>query len=68
MADQFERAQELDALNLASSLALQERRAASTPKLSHTGECQNPLCGEPLESPRLFCGPICAKQHARRSK
>jgi hypothetical protein len=68
MADDFERAQELDALAVVSARNLQERKAAREPKLEHTGECLNPLCGEPIESPRLFCGIPCAQEHARRSK
>ena len=68
MADEFDRAQELDALAVTSALNHHAKLAARAPKLAHTGECHNPLCGEPLESPRLFCGPKCAQQHAKRSK
>lgn len=50
------------------ALAEQRAKAASAKKLHPTGECQNPLCGEPVEGERLFCGPICAKEHAKRVK
>jgi hypothetical protein len=68
VADEFDRAQELDALAVTSALNLQRKLAANAPRLDHTGECQNPLCGEPLDPPQLFCGPSCAREHARRSK
>ena len=66
MADQFDQAQEIDALMAASARAQQEKKAAKEPKLEATGECLNPLCGEPVDAPKLFCGPNCAKEHARR--
>jgi len=68
MADVFDAAQEAEARETAHALAAQQARAASAPKLEATGECLNPLCGEELEPPRLFCGPSCAQEHARRSK
>lgn len=68
MADEFDRAQELDALAVTSAMNLQRKLAAAAPKLTATGECLNPLCGEPLDPPQLFCGPQCAQEHARRSK
>jgi hypothetical protein len=68
MADDIERAQEADARNRAAALAAHQARAAAAEPLAATGECRNPLCGEPVETPRLFCGPACAQQHARYSK
>jgi hypothetical protein len=68
MADQFDRAQDEDARQTAFAIAAQQRQAASAPKLEATGECLNPLCGEDLDPPRLFCGPSCAQEHARRCK
>jgi hypothetical protein len=68
MADLFDQAQETDALLVSSALAAQRARAASTAQPDPTGECLNPLCGEPLDMPRLFCGPKCATEHARYSK
>lgn len=68
MADLYDQAQDTDALLVASALAVQKTKAAAEPKLAATGECLNPLCGEPLPGPQLFCGASCAKEHARRSK
>lgn len=77
MADQFDQAQEIDALMRSSAMAQQAKKAAAMPKLEPTGECQNPACGEPLRRVRnpagelampLFCNADCAKQHARCSK
>jgi hypothetical protein len=71
MADQFDQAQEIDALMRSSAIAQQAKKAAASPKLEAIGECHNPLCGEPFEGDdiaKLFCGPKCAAEHARRSK
>lgn len=66
MADVFDQAQDRAQQDLEQ--CLQAARAAVAPKLKATGECRNPLCGEPLEAGRLFCGPACAQEHARRVK
>lgn len=66
MADQFDNAQRIDQLMTESARAHQAKLAASEPKLDPTGECQNPMCGEPVEPPRLFCNAKCASEHARR--
>lgn len=66
--DQFDQAQESDARETEAAYRAQQARAANAVKLTATGECQNPMCGEELEPPRLFCGPKCAQQHARRTK
>lgn len=68
MADEFDRAQELELLNLQQSLAAQAEIARATPKLQATGECLAPRCGEPLPAGQLFCGPACAQFHARYSR
>ena len=67
MADDFDRAQELDGLAVESARNLQAQKAASEQKLIPCGECYNQMCGEPLEAPRLFCGPKCATAYARRN-
>lgn len=68
MADQFDQATETEALSLSAALAAQAARAANAPKVEPTGECLNPLCGEPLAHPRLFCGANCAAEYASRRK
>ena len=68
MADQFDQAQELDALSVVSALALQQKRAASEPKLFADGECWNEACAEPLAHPKLFCGPKCAQAYDRQQR
>lgn len=69
MADQFDRAQDTDALITEDARERHALKAASELKLVPTGECQNPVCGEPFHnSARLFCGPICAQAHARQRK
>lgn len=68
MADQFDKAQETDALIAEDARARQALKAASEPKLGSIGECWNDACGEPLEHPRLFCGPKCAEAHAKQRK
>lgn len=68
MADQFDQAQAIDLLMTESARAQQTKRALKEPKLEPEGECLNPRCGEPLDPPRLFCGPTCAQEHARYSK
>lgn len=66
--DDFERAQEREQLDRQQALTAQQQSAAAMPKLQPTGECRNPLCCEPLDPPKLFCGPKCAEEHARRVK
>lgn len=66
VADQFDQSQETEALHIAAALAAQARRVA--PVVLHDGYCKNPLCGEPVEAPKLFCDAKCAAQHAKRSK
>lgn len=68
MSDQFDQAQETEALLISSALAAQAKRAACSIQLEAIGECHNPLCGEPLELPKLFCGPKCAAEHSKRCK
>lgn len=68
MSDIFDQASETEALALSAALQAQQAKAAASVPLAATGECLNPLCGEELEPPKLFCGPDCAREHARRSK
>jgi hypothetical protein len=68
MADVFEQAQEREQLDRQQALKAQQLMAAAAPKLLPTGECQNPLCGEPVDGERLFCGAACAAEHAKRVK
>jgi hypothetical protein len=69
MADQFDRAQELDALAVESFLALHQKNAAKAARLVPTGACLNPVCEEPFEEvARLFCNPACESEHRRRCK
>jgi hypothetical protein len=68
MTDLFDHAQATEALETDAALRAQQMRAALAEKVQPTGECLNPLCGEPLDPPQLFCGPKCAREHARRSK
>lgn len=68
MTDQFDQAQATEALETEAALRAHQLRAAAAEKVEPTGECLNPLCGEPLDPPQLFCGSQCAREHARRSK
>lgn len=68
MTDPFDQASATEALTLSVALEAQQRRAAATPRPDPTGECLNPLCGEPVAAPRLFCGQNCAAVHARYNK
>jgi hypothetical protein len=68
MTDLYDQASETEALALHTALLAQQAKAAATVQPVATGECLNPLCGEELEPPKLFCGPDCAREHARRSK
>lgn len=64
MADEFDQASDIEMRERERSIAAQAAKAAASPKLQPTGECQNPRCGEPFEhgSDKLFCGPACAQQ------
>ncbi len=68
MTDTFDQASETEALTLSAALAAQAAKAAASTKLEPTGECLNPICGEPVDEPRLFCGPKCAQGYARYAK
>jgi hypothetical protein len=68
MTDLFDHAQATEALETDAALRAQQLRAALAEKVQPTGECLNPLCGEPLDPPQLFCNSQCAREHARRSK
>jgi hypothetical protein len=68
MSDTFDQAQEREAIENATAVRIQQARAAKHEEPSPTGECMNPLCGEPVESPKLFCNSRCAQEHARRVK
>lgn len=79
MADILDQAQ--DSLEREEQAAQAARQAQAAWDAAHapdpTGECLNPLCGEPLDPVPdghggavmpLFCGPACAKEHAKRVK
>lgn len=68
MADEIQQAQDHALREVERARKAQQLMAASMPKLQPSGECLNPLCGEPLEGVQLFCGPACAKEHAKRVK
>lgn len=70
MTDQFDRAQELDAMAALAAMEEQRIRAARAPKLAPSGECQNPRCGEefPAGDNRLFCNSHCAAEHQRLTR
>lgn len=68
MTDLIDQAQHFEALNLAQSLLVRQRRAAAQSRPAAQGHCLNRDCLEPFEgeSERLFCGPACAEAHHRR--
>lgn len=72
MADQFDRASELESLALESAMNEHQSRAAGAKRLRPSGFCLNPACEESFEGPgagsRLFCNPACGAEHTRRSK
>jgi len=69
VADQFDRAQELDAMAIQSALAAHQKQAAKAARLTPTGACLNPACDEPFtDAARLFCNPACESEHRRRCK
>lgn len=72
MADVFDKAQELEALDRQQAWLAHKAKAAAAQKLQPSGECLNPLCCEPFDllghetAHRLFCGPECAAEYERR--
>ena len=69
MADQFDKASDLEAFALLDALNTQQRNAARAPKLQPVGHCLNPACEEPFTDPaRLFCNPRCGTAHAFYSR
>lgn len=69
MADQFDRAQELDAMAVEAAMADQQRKAAQAARLTPVGHCLNPACEEPFtDAARLFCNPQCGAEYQRRRK
>jgi hypothetical protein len=68
MPDLFDQAQDGEARENEAAMRAQRVRAEMAEPTKATGECLNPLCGEPLDPPQLFCGPNCAREHARRVK
>lgn len=57
MADEFDRASDLEALNLQSALNLQAKAAAKQPKVEATGFCLH--CGAELNDGRRWCDAEC---------
>jgi hypothetical protein len=71
VSDVFDQAQERDIQQLQEALQVQQERAKAVEQLLPIGECRNPLCCEGFdasEPQRLFCGPPCAQEYARRLK
>lgn len=69
MADQFDRASELEAFALLDAMTTQQRKASEAARLKPSGFCLNPACEEAFQDPaRLFCNPTCGAEHARRCK
>ena len=64
MADDVDNANEIQELFLERALA--SRKPA--PQTLATGFCQNPLCGEYLGDPRLYCDGKCAGEAAKYGK
>lgn len=70
MTDLIDQAQHFEAINLAQSLLVRQRRAATLTRPAAQGHCLNLDCLEPFdgEPERLFCGPACAQAHERRDQ
>lgn len=70
MADDIDKAQDREAINLQDAIAAQRARAEATQKLAAAGYCLNQRCGEPFEAgdARLFCDAGCADEFARLSR
>lgn len=71
MADDIDRAQELDAINTSDAIERHMIMSSIARRLQPTGECRNPRCGEPFvaaDSNRIFCGPECAAEHEHLRK
>lgn len=64
MADQFDRASDLEELERLSLLALHEKRRAASPE--STGSCL--YCGEPLEGDLRWCDSECRDDWERLNK
>ena len=68
MPDDFDRAQDADAVNTQDALERQRILAAKTQHFVAIGECINPHCAEPFpanDNARLYCGPACEAEHRR---
>lgn len=70
MSDIIDKAQELEAKNLAQSLRIHAAIAANTVSPRPAGYCLNSDCIEPFDNDaqRLFCGPKCAQRFEVISK
>lgn len=67
MADEFDRASELEQLATEYAIQAQLRVSRETPKVEPEGYCLNPLCGEDFDegSPRIYCNADCEREHRR---
>lgn len=67
MADEFDRASELEQLTTELAIKAQLRAALGAQKVDPVGYCLNPLCGEDFDegSPRLYCDAGCEREHRR---
>lgn len=66
MADDFDRASDAEMRDRELLLKAHSALSALVTRMAPSGECHNPLCGEPFhpDSPKLFCDDKCAKQHS----
>lgn len=69
MTDVIDQAAAREQLNLEQAMQAQREQAKFTPHPKPQGFCLNPLCAEDFGGDlyRLFCGPQCAAEHARRN-
>jgi len=67
MADEFDRASEMEQWSTELAIKAQLTAAARTPKVEAVGYCINPACGEDFEeeSLRLYCNAECEREHRR---
>lgn len=67
MADEFDRASELEQLATEMAIQAQLRASRETPRVEAMGYCLNPACGDdfPEGSQRLYCNAECEREHRR---
>lgn len=67
MADEFDKASEIEQWSTDLAIKQTLNNAARTPKVEATGFCQNPACWDEFEegSKRLYCNADCEREHRR---